>query len=317
MAGAPEIAVVVPTRDRAERLERLLAALRAQTLAGERIEVIVVDDASSDRTPELLDAAAREGGFARFEVVRREASAGPGAARNAGWPRAEAPLVAFTDDDCEPEPGWLEALLAASRAAPGAAVQGRTFPNPAEAGAISLFTRTLDVSGGPFYPTCNMAYPRELLERLGGFDASYPWAAEDTDLAWRAIEAGTPILFAERARVAHAVNLLGPVGTLRQALRWSDGMLVFARHPELRRSMLLGRFWKPAHAKLLLALAGVGLARRSRLALLLTLPYLWEARGRCRARGHSEALVPYVALHDAVETAALLRGAVRHRVLVL
>jgi glycosyltransferase involved in cell wall biosynthesis len=318
VSAVAEISVVVPTRDRVARLEALVEALRRQTLGGDRFEVIVVDDASSDASPAYLERIAGEQPFARFEVVRREASAGPGAARNSGWPRARAPLVAFTDDDCEPEAGWLEELLRVAKDHPGAVVQGRTVPNPREVGELSLFARTLDVRGGPWYPTCNIAYPRELLERLGGFDAtSYPWAAEDADLAWRALEGGAVIVFAENARVAHAVNVLGPLGSLRQALRWSDGVLVLARHPGLRRQMLFERFWKPSHAKLLLALAGVMLTRRTRLGLLLTLPYLREARGRCRAHGQSEALIPYVLLHDAVETFAVVRGAVRHRVAVL
>ncbi|MEA2352273.1 MAG: mycofactocin glycosyltransferase, partial [Thermoleophilaceae bacterium] len=91
---------MVPTRDRAERLPVLLEALAAQTLARDRYEVVAVDDGSADDTPRVLAAADVD------RVVRHERSRGPAAARNSGWRAASAPLVAFTDDDCRPEPGW-------------------------------------------------------------------------------------------------------------------------------------------------------------------------------------------------------------------
>ena len=74
---------------------------------------------------------------------------------------------------------------------------------------------------------------RELLERLGGFDAetfTVP-GGEDADLAWRAIAADAPAVFAEDARIFHAVSELGPVGKLRVAWRWTETMRIFAVGP--------------------------------------------------------------------------------------
>src|SRR4051794_38960457 len=99
MAAAPEVTVVIPTRDRAARLVAALEALRGQTLEPERFETLVVDDGSSDDTGEALAGLTGDG---RLIVrVLTLPGDGPAAARNAGWRAARAPLVAFTDDDCE------------------------------------------------------------------------------------------------------------------------------------------------------------------------------------------------------------------------
>jgi glycosyltransferase involved in cell wall biosynthesis len=317
-SGAPAVSVVVPTHNREQRLAALLQSLRGQTLGPSRFEVIVVDDCSTDGTAELLERIAGKADFLGFEVIRRTSPAGPAAARNAGWRAARAPLVAFTDDDCEAAPSWLEEMVASSGNGE-VALQGRTEPIPREAERIGPFTRTLSVTQlGPFYPTCNMAYPKAMLEGLGGFDESYPApGGEDTDLALRALERGARIEFADEARVFHAVNEYGPVGKLRWALHWAHAMQIFARHPSLRRELLMGLFWKSSHALLLLALLGLIVAPRHRLAALLVLPYARHLRARCIAENAGPGLAPYLAVYDAVETYATIRGGARAGVLVL
>jgi glycosyltransferase involved in cell wall biosynthesis len=314
---APAVSVVIPTRNRKGRLAALIDSLKRQTLASERLELIVVDDGSTDGTDELLAEASRDSGFFRFEVLRLTTSLGPAAARNAGWRRARAPIVAFTDDDCEADPRWLEELLTRS-SGDRVALQGRTQPIPREVERIGPFARTLTVTRlGPFYPTCNMAYPRALLKELGGFDESYPApGGEDTDLALRALERGARIEFADAARILHAVNQYGPIGKLRWALHWSHAMRVFARHPALRRELQMGLFWKRSHALLLLAILGLVLTPGHRSASLLALPYARYLRVRCNAENTSLALAPYFAIYDAVETYATVRGGVRARVFV-
>src|SRR5204863_1447520 len=118
--------------------------LRAQTVGTGRFEVVIVDDASADGTRELLADAAQRGDLA-LTVLRHDRSRGPAAARNAGWRTARAPLVAFTDDDCRPSPGWLEAglraLAATANGGGEAIVQGLTEPDPDEAHRLGPFTR--------------------------------------------------------------------------------------------------------------------------------------------------------------------------------
>jgi GT2 family glycosyltransferase len=318
VSDSPEISVVIATRDRPARLAAALEALRAQTIGVERLEVIVVDDGSGNETQGLL-ARLPEGG-PEVRVIRLTGS-GPAAARNAGWTAARSPLVAFTDDDCEPTPNWLEEIVAAAAASPGAIVQGVTTPIPRESEILRRpFSRTrLIEEPNPWFATCNIAYPRELLERLNGFDELFPEAlGEDTDLGWRAVEMGASREFAPGAVVHHAVEDLGPGGYMRHALRGADAVYAFRRHPGLRAETLrYGVFRNPSLARLALALAGLALARRWRFAALLALPYARNVLGRSMASDAGPALAPYLVAYDLVLAYTSLRGSIRHRTLVL
>ena len=322
-AAGPEIAVVVATRNRAQRVAALLESLRRQTVPPGAFEVFVVNDGSSDSTREVLDRYRREGAL-RLTAIHREAPGGPGAARNEGWRASAAKLIAFIDDDCVAAPGWLGAGIEALRANPGAIVQGRTDPDPAEEAAAGPFTYTIRIHRlGPHFETCNIFYPRELLEEMNGFDtAAFPGGGEDSDLAWRAIEAGAPTAFAAAAHAYHAVHDLGPVGHLRRAWHWTDTMLVFARHRGLREAHLFrGLFWKVEHYGLVRVLLTPLIPRRLR---LLRRWFAWRYTAELYARGRAEAgrpkgllLMPYLVIHDLVEVAAVLRGAVRYRTWVV
>jgi len=304
---------VVSTFNRPQRLSGLLRALREQTLAGEQFEVVVVDDGSSAATAQVL-AGERAAGILQLRTLRHERNRGPAAGRNSGWRVARAPLVAFIDDDCRPSGSWLAAALAAAERHPGAIVQGRTLPDPDELPAPMLISRTVRIerlSGS--YETCNIVYPRELLERLGGFDEGFaPWGAgEDTELAWRALRAGARAVFAPDALVHHAVTRLGYLGTLRDAPRWGESARLFSLAPEARQILRLRLFWNTWHYLLvrsLLAMAAPAWLRRTLLGAHL------RALARRAARaGAGPWAVPYLLLYDALEVAGMLRGAARHR----
>jgi glycosyltransferase involved in cell wall biosynthesis len=316
----PDVSIVVATRNRARRLGRLLDGLRAQTMSSERFELIVVDDGSTDETAKVLDAEMERGELA-LRIFRRDKRGGPARARNDGWPAARAELVAFTDDDCSPSPGWLEAGVDAARSRSGAIIQGRTEPDPAERHLLGPFSRTVDVREPfPAFQACNVFYPRALLERLGGFDAdAFPTVAEDADLAWRAIELGTPTAFASAALTHHAVNHLGPVGKLRLAYGWRSGIGVLARHPDFRRALFAwGPFWKPTHQWLALAALGLLLPRRWwPVRAVLAYPYVRSIYGRARASGTTPLMAPYFMAEDVVEVGAALEGSIRHRTLII
>lgn len=310
-----EIAVVVATSNRADLLERLLEALRAQTLSRDRWELVICDDCSGDRTPVVLEAAVRRGDLP-LSTLRTSAPAGPSVARDDAWRLTSAPLVAMTDDDCEPDPGWLEALLAANAREPDAVLQGMTEPRTADralAGHPSARTQHV-VRPGPFYQACNIAYPRRWLETVDGFDRSFGWGGEDADLAWRVIEAGAEVAWVPEARVEHAVNLLGPGEMLRLALVWGESMRVHARHRGLRSQLLWGIFWRASHQLLIQALLGAALARRHPAFLLLGWPYLKHLERRLDG---SHEWAPVLVASDALELFSVMRGAAKHRVLVL
>ena len=311
----PEVSVVVATYERADRLERLLAGLRAQTLAADRFEVIVVDDGSRDRTPEVLKAEAGSGELS-LRVIRQDSNSGRATAREHGWRAAQSDLVAFVDDDCVPTHGWLEAGLEASRSAPGAIVQGRTEPDPSELDRLGPFSRTITVTAlDPAFQTCNIFYPRPLLEQVGGFDVALfgrVHGGEDSDLAWRAIEGGAGATYDERPLVHHAVHRLGPLGKLRLCAGWS--LLAYARHRGFRRAQFsLGIFWKPTHMWLARAALALLVPRRLwPLRAALALKYARSVRARGVLEGGGVAAAPYYVLCDLAEVSAALRNWIRY-----
>src|SRR5204862_5945534 len=93
-------------------------------------ELIIVDDGASDDTWQTLQRLASSAPLTLLPL-RHPANRGPAAARNLGWRSAKGPIVAFTDDDCVPQPGWLAALVAGMAEAD--IVQGRTVLDEVQA----------------------------------------------------------------------------------------------------------------------------------------------------------------------------------------
>ncbi len=315
-AAMPDVSVVAATHNRRELVELLLRALERQTIGIGRFEVIVVDDGSSDGTPAFL-AEERDAGRLFLQLLGHERPLGASAARNAGWAVARAPLVAFTDDDCEPTPQWLERGLRAWHEDESAIVQGATRPRPRE--RLSPFTRSIEVvTAGPPWETCNIFYPRALLERLDGFDAERlpnSGSGEDTDLAWRAVGEGTTVRWTPEAEVHHAVLYAGPVGMLRHAWHWHRLASLFKLHPELKPLMLhRGIMFAPQHEHVLRALLALLLPRRWwPISVALAAPYI----KRLAWRRSGPLLAPYLIAVDLTEMAGVLRGAIRERVWML
>ena len=310
----PRVSVVIATHERPEGIARTLTALRAQTLSAAEFEVIVVDDGSGPETSEALRLAGAEPGPA-LRVLRNDTAGGPARARNRGWREARGELIAFTDDDCEPQPRWLEAGLEAWAGEPRRFVQGPIRPHPDQADRAGPFSHTVEVSAlGPWWETANVFYPRAALEESGGFDEEHYSGpgGEDTDLGWSLVEQGYEPAWAPHALVHHDVTPLGPRRKLRMAWRWDETMLVFARHPQLRRTLTAKVFWSPNHWWLVRAAVALALPRR-----------LWWVRWWLAAPYvlRLGTLRPDVALflvaHDVVEMAACARGGLRYRVPVL
>jgi glycosyltransferase involved in cell wall biosynthesis len=330
MTGAPVISVVVATRDRADRLPRFLACLEAQRFDAP-FEVVFVDDASVDDTVAVLDRLASTSAL-DMRCLHREVSGGPGGARNTGWRAARAPLVAFTDDDCEPQPEWLATVYRALATAD--LVQGRTLPNPAQVAAHGPFGRTLSVTEEGLYPTCNMGYRRAVLEKMDGFDERYRTSCEDTDLAWRARESGAVARWAPEALVYHDVHASDYRAYLRDKLRWDGVALVLHDHPILRKHLHLGVFWKRSHLPALAAAAGTLVAasalasRRSwptRFASLVAGAALCQPYVRFRTKTvplkasprRRVVLLPAALAADLFEIGVMAAASARHKALVL
>lgn len=323
--GAPQVSVVIPTWQRAAKLPGLIAALERQQ-GLDAFEVIIVDDASTDGTQEVLRRLS-ESSSIRLTTVTLPANAGPATARNAGWRAARAPVVIFTDDDCIPTECWLAALLDAMR--DHDMVQGCTVPDPQQSNELHPLSRTMEVRHeNGLYETCNMAYRRDLLERVGGFDERfrYPYG-EDADLGWRARAAGARSGFCPNAVVYHEVANPGFGAHLRELKRLDGAVLLLRLHPEARAYLWRGLFFRRSHPSATIAAFGLigastpRLSRRWRLgALTLVAPWLWHRLRSDPVRGDLPtqlAALPQLLLSDLVQVAVLAEASVRHRVLVL
>jgi len=312
----PEVSVVIPTRNRETRLAFALDALAEQTLDRDRFEVVVVR--APDGPGPLTDAPA--GIAVRFLTA---AIAGPAVQRNVGWRASAAPVIAFTDDDCRPAVDWLERLLD-SLAGEETILQGRTEPDPDERHLWWGLSRSWEITGETeWYATCNVAYPRAMLESLDGFDERFPAAwGEDTDLGLRARELGAGLRYVDDALVWHAVLPRSLPAAVREARRREATVTVIARHPAYRSELYHRYFAHERHAKLILALGGaLVFRRRPLLAAGAALPYLhasidWRnltPRGVLRRILHLPARV----VVDVAETAITARAAIRNRVALL
>ena len=339
---APRVSVVVPVRNRRELLRRLLDALAQQTLTDH--EVVVVDDDSSDGSGEEAERDAARGRPVR--LVRNRLPGGAGAlgggavaARRAGVAAARAELLAFTDSDCVPCPGWLAAGVEALEGGADL-VQGRTIPQrwarPLER------TLTVEREDG-LYATCNVFYRRQAYEAAGGFDPDAsrrlgfrPGAAlaglgfgEDTLLGWRVRRTpGARTAFAPDALVSHHVFAADATESLRRAWQTGGFPALVREVPELRDTLLVDRYLAGGRSRLLLYLGALGWATapfRSahRWSAGLCPLALWGlARAESLRRGEPSwrrrlRVLPVDLAAEAVTAAALVGGSLRSRTVVL
>ena len=322
MDAPPALSVVVASHARHLRLRWLLNALEEQSLDRSRWEVLVVHDYDAETARRVIERHPLGAAGTLRHLAIEPGTGSPSRQRNLGWRAARGRLVAFTDDDCRPAPGWLAALLARAEAAPEAVVQGRTRPDPLE-GEIhrAPHVRTLHVEPvGPYAQTANILYPRSLLARLEGFDER-AIAGEDVGLSLRARAAGARIVAAPQAVVFHAVESHTLPGILRQNLKWRHLAYLVKRHPEFRGEMPLRIFWDAEHLRTAGAMLGVAGARRHPVLLLLAAPYVRQGLRRRgtgpRGRIIAAAELPGQATRQAAEVLGLAAGSARHRTFLL
>jgi GT2 family glycosyltransferase len=217
-----DASVVIPTKDRPLELIHCLRALAKQETVRE-FEVIVVDDGT---TPPI-DPVELE--FFPIARVVRTGGVGAGKARNRGYKEATAPLVLFTDDDTAPSPVWVETACRYLGEHPEeVGVEGPTVSPPFD----PLYERSVRNEKAGMYWTCNIAYRREVLVRIGGFADAFPSVhGEDLDLAFRALELGR-IGFAEKMVVTHYPTSITVRDLVGHRQHYLSDMVLYTRHGE-------------------------------------------------------------------------------------
>ena len=233
-AGGPshrDVTVVIPVRDNAAGLHRLLTALRG-------LRVVVVDDGSE--VPVSVDPAETA---CEIDIIRHPTSRGPAAARNTGLGRCRSDFVAFLDADVLPRRGWLEALLGhfsdptVALAAPRivALDPGSTAIARYEAArsALDLGARESPVVPyGPvsYVPSAAIVCRRSAIVEIGGFDEALH-SGEDVDLCWRLLENGSRLRYEPVARVAHEHRTALREWLSRRAFYGGSAAPLALRHP--------------------------------------------------------------------------------------
>jgi GT2 family glycosyltransferase len=202
----PRVSVVIPHYSDVESLAKCLAALDRQTVRPD--EIVVADNNSPMGTAPIEAVIA---GRAKLVVV---AEKGAGPARNGGVAASTGDLLAFTDCDCVPEPGWLEAGLKALSEADfvGGAMrvlveQEDRMTGPEAFERVFAFDNRDYVLRKGFTVTANLFCPRALFDRVGGFRVG---VSEDLEWCLRAREAGYRIGYAADAVVGHPARRTWP-----------------------------------------------------------------------------------------------------------
>ena len=319
MTDRADIAVVVPTHRHPELLPRLVDALEHQTLDPRRFEVVIVDDGSGDDTSSVLDDLARRSSI-RVRPLVLSANVGPAAARNLAWRSTATPYLAFTDDDCVPEPRWLECGLYQLEAdSEVGIVQGRTLKPDDRDYPYTEWTVYREVLGpSPWFEGCNLFFrrgPRSNRQAVST-RASVGTARTRRPVGGRWPPDGS----ASTTRMPWCATTCSSGGVRWHMERgWGEGTLLelSARFPALRHE----GFWRPWAVRPLnvafaVGVIGTAVSPWRRVGLLAWIPWLAMRRPPIRSRSFFRLLGERFAV-DAVTFAGMKVAAVRHRQPVL
>lgn len=247
----PCVSIVIPSYNRAKELERCLHSLFALDYPAGCLEIIVVDDASTDETGSMLERLVKEAAThdLKMRVARHEKQQGVGIGRNTGAEAAHYDLIAYIDSDCVATPCWLRELVPAFQDTQIAVVGGmirayerKTLLGRYEDACSSLYMgeRPQQVSlKGPltYLPTANMVVRRTAWWELGGFAPMM--LGEDVDFSRRLLLSGAGMSYIPQGVVYHDYRTtLDAFLRIRVAYASAEAALI-KRHPTERRILLL------------------------------------------------------------------------------
>jgi glycosyltransferase involved in cell wall biosynthesis len=224
MSGSGSVSVIIPVRNGADSVGRVVASVLDQKWPGVDLEVIVVDDGSSDGTPQEAEAAG-----ARVLRLPVGMDGNPAAARNLGARAATGDPLVFLDADCTPAPGWLNALLAAHDR--GETIVGGALDMPDGLAPTArcdyycgwyLIHSRRAAGYVPHHPPPNLSVRREAFFTTGGFTERQPFSYTNEERHWQAElrRAGHHIWFEPRALAFHE-NRPGFLNLLKRNYRWA------------------------------------------------------------------------------------------------
>ncbi len=322
----PQISVIIPTYQRPELLRKCLDALAQQTLGPEQFEVLVVDDGDQPQTALAVRNAVHGTGLTVRYLAQPERR-GPAAARNRGWRLALSSLIAFTDDDCIPDPNWLMAALTGFQQGASVLTGQLTMPLPENPTAHDRTAALLETAE---FITANLFCRRSVLEAVGGFDEAFDSAwREDSELQFKLLRIGVPITPCPEALIVHPLRPAPWYAPLRDERKNRYDALLYRKHPDLFRqriptySSLVRRYYLTVSAVLVSGMAVVagqwtmvyaGLGCWFLLTMALLVERLWGQSVSSQSLGKAFVLsvaTPFLSVYWR------LYGAVKYRALYL
>jgi glycosyltransferase involved in cell wall biosynthesis len=233
-----KISVVIPTHQRPLLLLRCLEGLLRQDFPKEDFEIIIVSDGHDPSTSHSL-AALPDKIFPRIRYYSLPVKGGPAAARNMGWMLAQSELIAFTDDDCIPNAGWLNAIWSSyeERGKEEIAFSGKTIV-PIQT-IPTDYERNMARLAAAEFITANCASTKKALHRVGGFDERFKMAwREDSDLQFKFIMQAIPIVKVENAVVTHPVRKASWGVCIKEERKGMFNALLYKKYPKLYKEKI-------------------------------------------------------------------------------
>ena len=229
------ISVVVPTFHRPQLLSRCLLALERQDFPHNDYEVLVISDGPDEMSKLLIPDFVT--GDRRFIFLQTPSRKGPAAARNLGWKTANGQLVAFTDDDTLPDKHWLSAIMETYNGEEEVAYSGRVkVPLPERPTDYEKNTAGLEMAE---FVTANCCCSKAALEKVKGFDERFAMAwREDSDLHFKLLQAGIPVVYLPDALVVHPVRQAPWGVSIKEQKKGMFNALLYKKYPRLYRQKI-------------------------------------------------------------------------------
>ncbi len=230
-----KLSIIIPTYNRKVLLNQMLDSLVKVVMPFEEVEVLVIDDGSTDQT---MAALLHQRDPFELRMLRHEQSQGPARARNLGARQAQGELLAFLDSDIIVDPNWWQAAAPHFDDPQVAGVEGATIPL-ASTTVPTPFTHIVANGKGGQFLTCNMLFRRDRFLKIGGFDERFLRAnREDSDLGFSFLERGYKLIFEPQCVVRHPIVQSTRTVYFKEARFGLHEALLRRKHPLLYRRHL-------------------------------------------------------------------------------
>ncbi|WP_432714348.1 glycosyltransferase [Pedobacter sp.] len=228
-----------------------------QNIPSSAFAVIVVCDGPDHETAVLLNQCGLRQQL-NLRLLQAPVKGGPAAARNIGWRVAQTPLIAFTDDDCLPQPSWLDAFTTGYAGEELMAYSGKTIvPMPDKNTDFALNLKQLEYGA---FITANCACTYKALLKVNGFDERFKMAwREDSDLEFKLISQQIPIRKIGEAEVVHPVRTVPWGISVKEQKKGLYDALLYKKFPELFKAKSYAPIWNYYSITLLTLLLFIGI----------------------------------------------------------